>query len=95
MSMGGGILILTESDASDYVRKVTISSLLVGGALLGYIASDLLTGTTEKRPASGPSRWTDGLAFNPIPLPEPQLRDNGKDREVRMRYRVPGLSYRF
>lgn len=92
MLMGGGFLYLMyDEDASDYAQKVSTMSLLLGGALVGYIATDLLTSGMEDRPASGPQKWTDRLAFNPIPFPEPQVRD----QQLYYRYRIPGVTYRF
>ena len=90
--MGGGVLILvSDTDASAYAQKVSTVSLLLGGALLGYIATDLLTVGMEDRPAAGPQKWTDRLAVNLMPFPEAQVRD----RQLYYRYHVPGVTYRF
>lgn len=98
--MGTGVLILTlDEDNSDYANKVLVSSLLVGGSLIGYIATDLLTSGMQDRPASAPRSWTDRLAFNPIPVPELQSRPRSGDKsgrsELYYRYRLPGISYSF
>lgn len=100
MLMGSGVLLLVyDDDASDYAEKVVPTSLLLGGALIGYMATDILTGGMEDRPQPGtqsltpakPSRWTDRLAFNPIPYAEPQVQN----RELYFRYRMKGLSFTF
>lgn len=95
-TMGAGILFLTLDDGmSDHALKITVTSCLVGGALVGYIASDLLTSGEEQRPAGAAAGWSNRLAFNPLPVPEPELREKVGAREVRYRYRMPGLSWRF
>jgi hypothetical protein len=96
--MGAGVLILVaDDDASDYAQKVVPVSLLLGGALLGYVATDLLTSGMEDRPASGPLPWSERVAFNPIPVPELEVRPGNTpaEREVHLRYRLPGLSFTF
>jgi hypothetical protein len=107
-AMGAGVLVLVaDNDASAHAQKMTVTSLLLGGALLGYVATDLLTSGMEDRPAGAslnpPSHWTDRLAFNPIPVPVPEIQDRrsaiarpgSPDRKVTYRYQVPGLTYRF
>ncbi len=91
--LGGGLAFLFYDDhASAYAHKTTITSLLVAGTLVGYIGTNFLTMGMEDRGASnGPPSWTDHLAFNPIPVPEAQFRD----RELYLRYHIPGFSYRF
>ncbi|MDB5105456.1 MAG: hypothetical protein JWP91_3145 [Fibrobacteres bacterium] len=90
--MGGGIAFLAIDDKdSDYKIKAMLTSLLVGGTWFGYCATNLLTDGMEDRTASRKETWIDHLAFNPIPMPEPTTRD----REVYMRYRVQGVTYRF
>ena len=91
--MGGGMAYLfTDDNASGYAIKTTVTSLLVGGTLLGYVATNFLTQGMEDRTGfrESPS-WTDRLAFNLMPMPEAQVRD----REVYLRYHIPGLTYRF
>ncbi|MDQ3000318.1 MAG: hypothetical protein M3Y08_03520 [Fibrobacterota bacterium] len=102
MLMGGGIAFLAwSSNDSDHRKKVLVTSLLVGGAVVGYSLTNLLTWDMEDRGAKRAESWTDRLAFNPLPLPEPAIRDNGvhgranSGQEVYLRYRMPGLSYRF
>lgn len=95
--MGGGLAWLFYDDgASSYAKKASIVSLLVGGTLIGYCATNILTDGMEDRTGlNGKASWTHRLAFNPIPLPEPQVIDHGYDREIYLRYRMPGLSYTF
>jgi hypothetical protein len=60
--------------------------------LLGYIVTDFLTqGMDEPRTGSAKPSWTDRLAVNLMPVPEPQLRD----RELYYRYHIPGVTFRF
>ncbi len=90
--VGGGISVLAfDGHNSDYALKSGITSLLVGGAWVGYWATNALTMGMEDRGASGPSNWTDRLAINPIPMPEPV----SVDRKVELRLRVPGVTYTF
>jgi len=90
--MGGGVgLLASDDDASPYAKKALWTSLLVGGTWIGYWATDFLTRGMEDRTGKAGASWADRLAFNPLPLPEPTMRD----REVYLRYRMPGLSYRF
>jgi hypothetical protein len=101
MLMGGGIAFLAwNSDDSPHRQKVLVTSLLVGGAVVGYSLTNLLTwDMVEDRGAKRAETWTDRLAFNPLPLPEPAIRETGtgadREQEVYLRYRMPGLSYRF
>ncbi|MEO7425762.1 MAG: hypothetical protein ABI036_11285, partial [Fibrobacteria bacterium] len=96
--MGGGIAYLaSDTDNSAYQDKVLYASLLVGGTWLGYCATNLLTDGMEDRGVRRGATWSDHLALNLIPLPEPALRVRGenKDTEMYLRYRVPGISYTF
>jgi uncharacterized membrane protein len=91
--VGSGIAVLAfDGGESDYALKSGITSLLVGGAWGGYWITNALTIGMEDRGAAGPDKWTDRLALNPIPFPEPEL---DKDRKVSLRYRIPGLIYTF
>jgi hypothetical protein len=90
--MGGGIAVLAIDDEdSDYKVKALLTSLLVGGAWIGYLATNLLTDGMEDRTGSAAPAWTDRLAVNIVPLPEPTAR-NG---EIYLRFRMPGVTYRF
>ncbi len=90
--LGAGIAVLAVDDKdSDYKTKVMISSLLVGGTWIGYLATNLLTDGMEDRTGSAKPTWTDRLAVNLVPIPEPVSRD----REVYLRYHVQALTYRF
>lgn len=90
--MGGGIAFLaTDGGDSRYRTKTMWSSFLVGGAWAGYLAINLLTDGMEDRGAAKPESWTDRLAVNLIPMPEPMMRD----KEMYLRYRVQGMTYRF
>jgi hypothetical protein len=90
--LGGGIAYLaSDADNSEYKDKVLFASLLVAGTWLGYCATNLLTDGMEDRGARRGETWSDRLALNLVPLPEPVLRD----REMFLRYRVPGVSYTF
>jgi hypothetical protein len=90
--MGGGIAFLaTDDNDSDYRMKTMWTSLLVGGTWAGYLAINLLTDGMEDRGAAKPESWTDRLAVNLIPMPEPVMRD----KEMYLRYRVQGMTYRF
>jgi hypothetical protein len=91
--LGSGLAFLFyDSEASEYAQKTSIVSLLVGGTLLGYVATNLLTmGMEDRNALNEPPSWRDRVAFSPIPVPEVQFRD----REVYLRYHVPGVSYRF
>lgn len=90
--MGGGIAFLAIDDQdSDYKVKAMLTSLLVGGTWVGYLAINLLTDGMEDRGAAKPASWTDRLAVNLIPMPEPVMRD----KEMYLRYRVQGMTYRF
>jgi hypothetical protein len=90
--MGGGFayLFYDERD-SDYRKKTLVTSLMVGGAWLGYSATNLLTFGMEDRTGLRKEGWTRHLAVNLVPMPEPTTRD----REVYLRYRMPGVTYRF
>jgi hypothetical protein len=90
--MGGGIAFLALDDNdSPYKVKAMLTSLLVGGTWAGYLAINLLTDGMEDRGAAKPASWTDRLAINLIPMPEPMMRD----KEMYLRYRVQGMTYRF
>lgn len=90
--MGGGFAYLFYDDKkSDYRNKALITSLLVGGTWLGYCAANLLTDGMEDRSGSRKRDWTDRLAVNLVPMPEPASRD----RELYLRFRVPGVTYTF
>ncbi|MEO6098476.1 MAG: hypothetical protein ABIW76_23515 [Fibrobacteria bacterium] len=90
--MGGGIAFLAIDDQdSDYKIKAMLTSLLVGGAWLGYLATNLLTDGMEDRTGSAAPAWTDRLAVNLLPMPEPASR-NG---EIYLRFHMPGVTYRF
>lgn len=90
--LGGGLCMLAcDAGASDHVEKIAVASFLVGGTWLGYWATNFLTQGMEDRTAGSGDSWTDRLAFNPIPIPEPTLRNGVAET----RYRVPGISYRF
>ncbi len=93
--MGGGIAFLsTDNRNSEYKNKVITAGLLVGGAWLGYCATNLLTDGMEDRSgihgAAGHD-WSDRLAVNLLPMPEPAFRD----RDMYLRFRIPGISYTF
>ena len=91
--VGGGIAVLAfDENSSDYSLKAGITSLLVAGAWAGYWITNVLTIGMEDREASGPARWTDRLAINPFPVPEPVIINH---RMEEMRYRVPGISWTF
>lgn len=91
--VGGGIAVLVfDGGQSDYAMKAGITSLLVGGAWAGYWITDILTMGMEDRGAARPAKWTDRLALNPFPLPEPVVLDH---KVADVRYRVPGLSFTF
>lgn len=90
--MGGGIAFLAIDDEdSNYKVKAMLTSLLVGGTWAGYLAINLLTDGMEDRGAAKPESWSDRLAINLIPMPEPVMRD----KEMYLRYRVQGMTYRF
>lgn len=95
--LGGGLAFLFVSDnASQYELKASITSLLVGGTFLGYLATNILTDGMEERTARAENLgWTDHLALNPLPFPEPQVLDHGNSKEIYWRYRIPGVSYTF
>ena len=102
--LGGGLAYLFYDDkSSSYAKKTSIVSLLVGGTLLGYCATNILTDGMEDRTGlKEKASWTDRLAFNPIPVPEPQVIDHGygrfgnqTGREIYLRYHIPGFSYTF
>lgn len=95
--MGLGILVLADpTNMSEYAAKVTIASSLVGGALLGYLVTDLLTSGMEDRSGMAKPSWTDRVAVNLIPVPEAQVytRD-AYTRAVYYRARIPGVSVHF
>ncbi len=89
---GGFVYLLDDNTASPYARKVYLASFLVGGTLLGYVATNFLTEGMEDRTGlkQNPA-WLDKVAFNPIPVPEVQFRGE----ELYVRYHIPGISYRF
>jgi hypothetical protein len=90
--MGGGFAYLFyDSDKSDYRNKVLIASLLVGGTWLGYCATNLLTDGMEDRTGLRKRDWTDRLAVNLVPMPEPAT--SGTD--MYLRFRVPGVTFTF
>jgi hypothetical protein len=92
-AMGTGLQLLFFDDkATDYEKKVSWTGYLIGGAWVGYWATYALTfgmidetrsGSTV--PSSSPWSW------NPIPGLEPVLSRD----EVHMRWRIPGVTYRF
>ena len=91
--VGGGIAVLAfDGGESDYAKKAGITSLLVAGAWAGYWITNVLTIGMEDRGASAPAKWTDRLALNPFPVPEPVMFDH---RVADLRYRVPGLTWTF
>jgi hypothetical protein len=91
--VGGGFAVLIfDGGESDYAMKAGITSLLVGGAWAGYWITDVLTIGMEDRGAAGHPKWTDRLALNPFPVPEPVV-ENHHISDVR--YRVPGLTFTF
>ncbi len=90
--LGSGFAYLFYPDnSSAYSQKTTVVSLLVAGTWLGYWATNFLTEGMEDRSAAKEKTWSDGLAFNPMPFPEPQFRD----REMYLRFHIPGVTYRF
>ena len=90
--MGYGFFFLSyDDDDSRYKFKSMLTSFLVGGVWAGYLAINLLTDGMEDRGAAKPDSWTDRLAVNLIPMPEPVMRD----KEMYLRYRVQGMTYRF
>ncbi|MBW8888095.1 MAG: hypothetical protein JF616_10105 [Fibrobacteres bacterium] len=91
--VGGGIAVLVfDGGQSDYAMKAGITSLLVGGAWAGYWITDILTMGMEDRGAARPAKWTDRLALNPFPLPEPVVLNHHVSD---VRYRVPGVTFTF
>lgn len=91
--VGGGIAVLSfDGNESSYARKAGITSLLVGGAWAGYWITNVLTYGMEDRGAAGSARWSDRLALNPFPVPEPVMVDR---KLADVRYRVPGLRFTF
>jgi hypothetical protein len=90
--MGGGFAFLFyNSDNTDYHNKNLITGLLVGGTWLGYCITNILTDGMEDRTGRAKESWTDRLSVNLIPFAEPTTRD----RELYLRYRVPGVSFTF
>jgi hypothetical protein len=93
--MGGGALILAfDKDASAHSQKILFTSLIAGGAVLGYAVTDILTRGMEDRRAAVPAEeksWSDHVALNLVPFLEPQVRD----QQIYYRYRIPGLSLTF
>jgi hypothetical protein len=98
--MGLGLQILTyNDDYNAYGKKVTWSSFLVGGALVGYVATYALTphlGNASNDTPRGdrvaqadrePQHWS----LDPLPVREPVMSRG----EPAMRWKVPGLTYRF
>jgi hypothetical protein len=91
--VGGGIAVLAfDGGESGYAMKSGITSLLVGGAWAGYWITNILTYGMEDRRAAGPAHWTDRLAVNPFPLPEPVIIDH---RVADLRLRMPGVTFTF
>jgi hypothetical protein len=91
--VGGGFAVLAfDGGESDYAFKAGVTSLLVGGAWAGYWITNLLTLGMEDRGAAGPAHWTDRLALNPVPLPEPVIIDH---RMADLRFRMPGVTFTF
>lgn len=100
--MGGGIAFLAyNSEDSPHRKKVLITSLLAGGALVGYSLTNLLTFGMEDRGAQRADSWTNGLAVNLMPMPQPVVRETGipgpagVERKIDLRYHVQAVSYRF
>jgi hypothetical protein len=92
--MGGGFAFLFyNSSNSDYHNKNLITGLLVGGTWLGYCLTNVLTDGMEDRTGTGMVKdsWTDRLSVNLIPFAEPATRD----RDLYLRYRIPGVSFTF
>lgn len=95
--MGLGVQILTyDSDYSTHAHKISWASFLVGGAYIGYVATyaltSNLTGTTasiepRREELYEPVRWS----FNPLPQRE-HVMSRG---ELALRWKVPGVTYRF
>ena len=92
---------LYNSEDSPHRKKVLITSLLAGGALVGYSLTNLLTFGMEDRGAQRADSWTDGLAVNLMPMPQPVVRETGipgpagVERKIDLRYHVQAVSYRF
>ena len=97
MTMGLGLQILFYNpDASTYAKKVSWTSFVVGGALVGYAATYALTGNMVESASNGPRQRTENReptqwSFNPLPEPE-FVMSRG---EPTKRWKVPGLLYRF
>lgn len=90
--MGAGFAFLFYDDnKSDYRNKVLVSSLLVGGTWLGYCVTNLLTDGMEDRTGQRKQDWTDRLAVNLVPMPEPATRGT----DLYLRFRVPGVTFTF
>jgi hypothetical protein len=91
--VGGGVAVLAfDGSESDYALKAGITSLLVGGAWAGYWITNVLTIGMEDRGAAKSADWTDRLAVNPFPVPEPVILDH---KQVDLRMRVPGVTFTF
>jgi hypothetical protein len=98
---GAGLtLLLWDSEATGYQQRVLTSSLLAGGALLGYTASYLLTQGMQDAQAKRQSRrerviphgapaWS--WEFLPIPIATPEAGAEG----LSWRYTVPGWIAHF
>jgi hypothetical protein len=63
----------------------------VGGTWLGYCATNLLTDGMEDRTGLRKRDWTDRLAVNLVPMPEPATRGT----DMYLRFRVPGVTFTF
>jgi hypothetical protein len=105
--MGLGIQILTyDGDYSARAHKISWASYLVGGAFAGYVATYALTGhLTESASVqhqrerlagladdetSEPTLW-NRLSLDPMPIRESVLSRG----EPALRWKVPGVTYRF
>jgi hypothetical protein len=100
--MGLGLQILTyNEDYNAYGNKVTWASFLVGGALVGYVATYALTpglkgnasadprrdGRVARAETAEPMRWS----LDPLPVQEYALSRG----TPALRWKVPGVTYRF
>jgi hypothetical protein len=91
--VGGGVAILSfDGSESAYAKKAGITSLLVGATWAGYWITNLLTLGMEDRGAARPANWTDRLAVNAFPIPEPVIIDH---RMADLRFRMPGVTFTF
>ena len=91
-AMGFGVWFMLDlQNPSSYSYKVATASLLVGGTWLGYWATNFLTQGLEDRTGARSQTWSDRLAINLMPIPEPEFRN----RELHYRYRLGSLTYRW